>query len=571
MPVSNQNMVEMGKKLLQAASENDVDNVRLLMSGGAPFTGNWLGTTPLHAAAKAGHSETVELLLNAGIFRDAKTKVDRTALQMAAEEGHTDIVQMLINHGADVNTKDMLKMTALHWAVQHSHTDTASLLLQHSADVTAINKFGKSPLDIACDNNSESIFQLVQAAIDGASTKASAIESETATEKLVNELAAEKRAGWKPSPEDVLEKLTSCTSESTSTEAVKLLESHGISFLPVDDSTLLTSALESGQSLSLTAGKMALKQTKSVVPAVARASSIQQPAVKRFKLASGPVKSSPRVVTITAEQFLALAGRLQQQGKSNKPMVISLPKQFVLPAQNGKTSSCSVKPANNNIKTVTNTVNKKQQQQQQGPLVKSLSQLYGSNKSIGDSPTKSVANPIKPTINVLNLPDIGDMVGSSPPCSPVKIDNCDEIDPLSTPLLPLSPTTVKVDEVKTHFFKSGLLKGSARTTPITLLCRNKAKAPPPPPPPPPALNLNLNHSTSPSMNNVLSLDHCSDLFNEESDSGHAGNPPVWLSIMEEENSQFTSTANDEDLLDPARLAAQLASIRQAASQYSFSS
>jgi len=42
MPVSNQNMVEMGKKLLQAASENDVDNVRLLMSGGAPFTGNWV-------------------------------------------------------------------------------------------------------------------------------------------------------------------------------------------------------------------------------------------------------------------------------------------------------------------------------------------------------------------------------------------------------------------------------------------------------------------------------------------------------------------------------------------------
>ena len=315
----------------------------------------------------------------------------------------------------------------------------------------------------------------------------------------------------------------------------------------------------------LEAGKMALKQTKSVAPMVARTSGIQQPPVKRFKLASGSVKSSPRVITITAEQFLALAGRLQQ-GKSNKPMVISLPKQFVLPAQNGKTSSCSVKPAstNNNIKTGTNAVNKKQQQ---GPLVKSLSQLYGSSKSIADNPTKSVTNPIKSAINVLNLPDIGDMVGSSPPCSPVRIDNGDEIDPLSNPLLPLSPTTVEVNDVKTHFFKSGLLKGSARTTPMTLLCRNKAKAPPPPPPP----ALNLNHSTSPSMNNVLSLDHCSDLFNEESDSSHSGNPPVWLSIMEEENSQFTSTTNDEDLLDPARLAAQLASIRQAASQYSFSS
>lgn len=62
----------------------------------------------------------MELLLKAGIFRDAKTKVERTALQMAAEEGHTAIVQMLLDHNADVNAKDMLKMTALHWSVHLS-------------------------------------------------------------------------------------------------------------------------------------------------------------------------------------------------------------------------------------------------------------------------------------------------------------------------------------------------------------------------------------------------------------------------------------------------------------------
>ncbi len=45
---------------------------------------------------------------------------------------------------------------------------------------------------------------------------------------------------------------------------------------------------------------------------------------------------------------------------------------------------------------------------------------------------------------------------------------------------------------------------------------------------------------------------------------------VWLSIMEEDG-HLTDQVDDDDLLDPTRLAAQLASIRQAASRFSFSS
>lgn len=185
VPLSNQNMVELGKKLLQAASENNVESVRSLMTSGAPFTGNWvsdsmpsftsvayyteliifilqLGMTPLHAAAKAGHVETVELLLKAGIFRDAKTKVDRTALQMAAEEGHTTIVQLLIDHGADINAKDMLKMTALHWAVERRNRDAVAVLIAHGADITAINKFDKKPMDIAREAGCAEIIQCLK-------------------------------------------------------------------------------------------------------------------------------------------------------------------------------------------------------------------------------------------------------------------------------------------------------------------------------------------------------------------------------------------------------------------------
>lgn len=55
-----------------------------------------LGTSPLHLAAQYGHYSTAEVLLRAGVSRDARTKVDRTPLHMAAAEGHTSIVELLV-------------------------------------------------------------------------------------------------------------------------------------------------------------------------------------------------------------------------------------------------------------------------------------------------------------------------------------------------------------------------------------------------------------------------------------------------------------------------------------------
>lgn len=55
-----------------------------------------LGTSPLHLAAQHGHYSTADVLLRAGVSRDARTKVDRTPLHMAAAEGHTVIVELLV-------------------------------------------------------------------------------------------------------------------------------------------------------------------------------------------------------------------------------------------------------------------------------------------------------------------------------------------------------------------------------------------------------------------------------------------------------------------------------------------
>uniref|UniRef100_A0A8B9P6I5 GA binding protein transcription factor subunit beta 2 n=1 Tax=Apteryx owenii TaxID=8824 RepID=A0A8B9P6I5_APTOW len=157
-------LVDLGKRLLEAARKGQDDEVRTLMANGAPFTTDWLGTSPLHLAAQYGHYSTAEVLLRAGVSRDARTKVDRTPLHMAAADGHTHIVELLIRNGADVNAKDMLKMTALHWATEHNHRDVVELLIKYGADVHAFSKFDKSAFDIALDkNNPETLVMLQEA------------------------------------------------------------------------------------------------------------------------------------------------------------------------------------------------------------------------------------------------------------------------------------------------------------------------------------------------------------------------------------------------------------------------
>ena len=64
----------------------------------------------MHYAAQNGQYEMVDVLLKAGLSRDARTKVDRTPLHYASQEGHSEIVSLLIWYGADVEAKDMVQI-----------------------------------------------------------------------------------------------------------------------------------------------------------------------------------------------------------------------------------------------------------------------------------------------------------------------------------------------------------------------------------------------------------------------------------------------------------------------------
>lgn len=280
-------LVDLGKRLLEAAKRGETDAVRALMSNGAPFTTDWLGTSPLHFAAQYGHQDTAEVLLRAGISRDARTKVDRTPLHVASQEGHLAIVQLLLQSNADIDAKDMLKMTPLHWSTEKGHVAIIGILIRNGADITLEDKFNRTPVDIALNNGRTDIAQLLQLHQD---TTGVIDDNDTVTieapENLVTEtvstsegvegLVIDTDKLIKSEPEDstdqsstsVLATLAALaeataphsTSHATTSDAMSWLESQGITMISGDGS-LITSAVESGQTITLTeAGKIALNQ-----------------------------------------------------------------------------------------------------------------------------------------------------------------------------------------------------------------------------------------------------------------------------------------------------------------------
>ena len=62
------------------------------------------GITPLYTAARAGHIDTVKILLAAGADVDATNMFDgATALCVAARQGNLDVVSALLDYGANLN------------------------------------------------------------------------------------------------------------------------------------------------------------------------------------------------------------------------------------------------------------------------------------------------------------------------------------------------------------------------------------------------------------------------------------------------------------------------------------
>ena len=85
----------------------------------------------------------------------------------AAEKNDAAAVTELIKRGLTVNERQVDGMTALHWTVHHSNEDLTLTLIAAQADVAAVNRYGVSPLSIACMNGNGTIVRaLLEAGAD---------------------------------------------------------------------------------------------------------------------------------------------------------------------------------------------------------------------------------------------------------------------------------------------------------------------------------------------------------------------------------------------------------------------
>jgi hypothetical protein len=123
--------------LIDAALRGYVGRMKLILAMGAnadePACQSNRCLTPLIAAAMAGQSDAVQLLLDRGANVNRKLTRGQTALTDAAFNGHTETVKLLISNGADLNS-EFDGCTALGFAKLRGHIDIVNTLSNAGAN-----------------------------------------------------------------------------------------------------------------------------------------------------------------------------------------------------------------------------------------------------------------------------------------------------------------------------------------------------------------------------------------------------------------------------------------------------
>lgn len=150
------------EKLFQAIEKNDVKKVTDLLRKKffgliKPADVNAIqpefGDTPLMDAARSGHVEIAEILIEQGADINAVNQSScSTALYLAVLCHKKDIVQLLLTHNVNVNTSDDNPLVK---ACEDQDLETVTMLLENGADVNLRNQYGDSSLIASINNGAD--------------------------------------------------------------------------------------------------------------------------------------------------------------------------------------------------------------------------------------------------------------------------------------------------------------------------------------------------------------------------------------------------------------------------------
>jgi len=102
---------------------------------------------PLYYASKLGFRGLAEhLIAEHPEHVSATGRYEMTSMHAAASAGHTDILLLLIDHGADVECQDGEGYTALHLTSQKGKLEAQQFLLDCGADINARDHHNNTPL-----------------------------------------------------------------------------------------------------------------------------------------------------------------------------------------------------------------------------------------------------------------------------------------------------------------------------------------------------------------------------------------------------------------------------------------
>ena len=174
--------------LIEVVKAGDLGKVRALLAENFLLASQRLsnGESPLMAALYRGHADVVNALVEAGaeidVFAAAATGRSAdlrraltpqtlnsvsydgwTPLHLAAFFGHAGNVRLLLDAGANVHavSQNSMANTPLHAATAGRHADVALLLLERGADALVLDAGGYTPLQIAVQNQLDSVIAAI--------------------------------------------------------------------------------------------------------------------------------------------------------------------------------------------------------------------------------------------------------------------------------------------------------------------------------------------------------------------------------------------------------------------------